>query len=114
MRTRTKWVVAGGAAAFVLAPLVSVYGSTALDTDLQQSGVVVDADAANQARAARTRTEAAKTQPTGSAEPTVSPSTKASKKTPEATASPEPKGKKTVSAASPVSPKTSVSPVSPN
>jgi hypothetical protein len=132
MRTRTKWIVAGGAAAFVLAPIVSVSGSTALDADVQQSGVIVDAEAANRARAARTTTGAAQPQPTGSADPAADPTPKATKKAttkkattkkattkkattkkPSADASLEPTGKKTVSAATPVTPNTPVSPVSP-
>jgi len=120
MRTRTKWIVAGGAAAFVLAPIMSVSGSTALDEDVQQSGVIIDAEAANRARAARTTTEAAQPQPTGSADPAADPTPKATKKatTKKATtkkssaeASLEPTGKKTVSAATPVTPNTPVSPI---
>lgn len=90
MRTRTKWIVAGGAAAFVLTPVAAVYSSTAWDADLPQTGVVLDAEAANQARATQ-----------ASMRPHASPTTKASTE-----ATTEPSGKKTVSAPSPVSPKT--------
>ena len=114
MRTRTRWIVAGGAAAVGLTPIAAVYGSTPLDDGLQRTGVVLDAEAANRARAERTATEAA-ARATGSATPTATATAapKAVKK-PAAKASVEPSGKKTVSAASPVSPRTSTSPVSPN
>lgn len=84
MRTRTKWMVAGGAAAFVLAPAAALYGptaSTVLDTDLQHRGVVIDVRVANDAR--------------------VTPAPSAPAK---ATEPAEPAGKKTVSAATPTSP----------
>lgn len=98
MRTRTKWFIAGGAAAFVLAPVAAVSGSTTLDDDLPQRGLVIEAQAASTAKP--------------SAGPTAKKdTTKASKK-----ATKEPVGKKTVSAASPVSSHTAASartPVSP-
>lgn len=101
MRRRTKWIVAGGAAAFVLTPVAGVYSSTAWDAELPQTGVVLDAEVANQARLRQ-----ASTKPTPS--PTATASTKAKA---------EPTGKKTVSAATPISPKTAPTantPTSPN
>ena len=98
MRTRTKWLIAGGTAAFVLTPVAAVSGSTTLDDDLPQQGLVVDA------------------QPVGNA------STGTKSRTSEETAAPrsdgkavltEPSGKKTVSAASPISPRTAPSPKTP-
>ncbi|MFT4166361.1 MAG: hypothetical protein QM650_14070 [Microlunatus sp.] len=95
MRTRTKWFIAGGAAAFVLTPVAAVSGSTTLDADLPQHGLMIEAQAAGT------------TQP--SAKPTAKKNTttavaKGTKETK------EPTGKKTVSAVSPVSPHTAVSP----
>lgn len=109
-------MVAGGAVAFALAPVATVYGSTPLDEDLHRGSVVIDAEAANRARAAR-MTEGGRAQPSAvaspSAEPNAQTTPKASKK-PSGKAAAEPTGKKTVSAASPVSPHIGVSPVSPN
>lgn len=131
MRSRTKWVVAGGAAAFVLTPVVAVVGSTALETDLQQNGVIVDAAVANQARAERAAAAAAKAQSDGSAQQTTKPGDKSAAqkkekaekakaekekaekaKAEKAKATTEPTGKKTVPAASPVSQQSPASPVS--
>jgi hypothetical protein len=107
MRTRRKWIVAGGAAALVMTPVVAVLGSPTMDADLEQHGLVVDAEAANRARVERAT-------PTGT--PTANAEAKAVAK-PSPTAKPEapakPSGKKTVSAASPVSPKTPKSPDTP-
>lgn len=104
MRTRTKWIVAGGAAALVITPVAAVYGSPTLETDLEHSGLVVDAEAANRARAARA-TPTPTTRPPARAD--AAPSTTAAKEK-------EPSGKKTVSAASPVSPRSPRSPKSPD
>ena len=108
MRTRTKWIVAGGAAALVITPVVAVYGSPSMDGDLEQRGLVIDGEAANQARAARTTptpkatTEAkAKDTTPAKATPTAKPKTAE----PNTKKKKEPVGKKTVSAASPISPK---------
>lgn len=108
MRTRTKWIVAGGAAALAITPVVAVYGSPSMTGDLEQRGLVIDGEAANRARAARTNptpkataeakakeTTPAKATPTAKPK-TAEPTTKKKK---------EPTGKKTVSAASPISPK---------
>ena len=109
MRTRTKWIVAGGAAALVITPVVAVYGSPSMDGDLEQRGLVIDGEAANQARAARatptpTATAKAKAEETAptKAKPTAKPTTAAE---PTTKKKKEPVGKKTVSAASPISPK---------
>ena len=104
MRTRTKWVVAGGAAALVITPVVAVYGSPTVDAGPEQRGLVIDAEAANRARVDRV---------TPSASPTPSATTKAKAKAAEQTASEGPSGKKTVSAASPISPKSPKSPDTP-
>jgi len=104
MRTRTKWVVAGGAAALVITPVVAVYGSPTADSGPEQRGLVIDAEAANRARADRVS-------PTAS--PTPSATTKAKAKAAKPTAPDEPSGKKTVSAASPISPKSPKSPDTP-
>lgn len=118
MRTRTKWIVAGGAAALVITPVAAVYGSPTLETELEQGGLMVDAEAANRARAARVTPTPAASAPATSADGSGStarpparadaaPSAKAATKD-------EPSGKKTVSAASPVSPKSPRSPKSPD
>ena len=104
MRTRTKWVVAGGAAALVITPVVAVYGSPTADAGPEQRGLVIDAEAANRARADRV---------TPTASPTPSATTKAKAKAAKPTAADEPSGKKTVSAASPISPKSPKSPDTP-
>jgi hypothetical protein len=108
MRTRTKWIVAGGAAALAITPVVAVYGSPSMTGDLEQRGLVIDGEAANQARAARTNptpkatTEAkAKETTPAKATPTAKPKTAE----PTTKKKKEPTGKKTVSAASPISPK---------
>jgi len=104
MRKRTKWVIAGGAAALVITPVVAVYGSPTTEAGPEQRGLVIDAEAANRARAERVT-------PTPS--PTPSATTKANAKAPKTDASAEPSGKKTVSAASPISPKSPKSPDTP-
>jgi hypothetical protein len=108
MRTRTKWIVAGGAAALAITPVVAVYGSPSMTGDLEQRGLVIDGEAANRARAARTNptpkatTEAkAKETTPAKATPTAKPKTAE----PTTKTKKEPTGKKTVSAASPISPK---------
>jgi hypothetical protein len=108
MRTRTKWIVAGGAAALAITPVVAVYGSPSMTGDLEQRGLVIDGEAANRARAARTNptpkatTEAkAKETTPAKATPTAKPKTAE----PTTKKKKEPTGKKTVSAASPISPK---------
>lgn len=111
MRTRTKWIVAGGAAALVISPVAAVYGSPTLDAELEHRGLVVDAEAANRAKAARgTPTPAAttpgRTATASEATATPGPTAKQSKKS-------EPSGKKTVSAASPISPTSPKSPDTP-
>ena len=103
MRTRTKWVVAGGAAALVITPVVAVYASPTTDAGPEQRGLVIDAESANRARADRA---------TPTASPTPSATTKAKAKA-KPTAEAEPSGKKTVSAASPISPKSPKSPDTP-
>ena len=103
MRTRTKWFIAGGAAAFALTPVAAVSGSTTLDADLPQHGLVIEAQAADTAAQPSAKPEAKKNPTKG-----VAKGTKETK---------EPTGKKTVSAASPVSPHTAASaktPVSPD
>jgi hypothetical protein len=111
MRTRTKWIVAGGAAALVITPVAAVYGSPTPDAELEQSGLVVDAEAANRAKLARTTPTPAATAATEAA------AARDSTAKPRATAKPstksEPSGKKTVSAASPISPKSPRSPDTP-
>ena len=104
MRSRTKWVIAGGAAALVITPVVAVYGSPTTEAGPEQRGLVIDAEAANRARADRV---------TPTASPTPSATTKAKAKAPTSAASAEPSGKKTVSAASPISPKSPKSPDTP-
>jgi len=104
MRTRTKWVVAGGAAALVITPVVAVYGSPTADAGPEQRGLVIDAEAANRARAERV---------TPTASPTPSATTKAKAKAKTTKPTSEPSGKKTVSAASPISPKSPKSPDTP-
>ncbi len=104
MRTRTKWVVAGGAAALVIMPVVAVYGSPTADAGPEQRGLVIDAEAANRARAERV---------TPTASPTPSATTKAKAKAKTTKPTSEPSGKKTVSAASPISPKSPKSPDTP-
>jgi hypothetical protein len=104
MRTRTKWVVAGGAAALVITPVAAVYGSPTADAGPEQRGLVIDAQAANRARTDRM---------TPSASPTPSATTKAKAKPAKPTATDEPSGKKTVSAASPISPTSPKSPDTP-
>ena len=104
MRTRTKWVVAGGAAALVITPVIAVYGSPTADAGPEQRGLVVDAEAANRARAERV---------TPTASPTPSATTKAKAKAKSTKPTAEPSGKKTVSAASPISPKSPKSPDTP-
>jgi hypothetical protein len=116
MLTRTKWVVAGGAAALVITPVVAVYASPTADAGPEQRGLVIDAEAANRARAERVAPTAA---PTVSAVPTVSATptaTAAAKAKPaiKPTGSDEPTGKKTVSAVSPISPTSPKSPKSPD
>lgn len=95
MRTRTKWFIAGGAAAFVLTPVVAVSGSTTLDDNLPQHGLVIEAQAAS------------------SAKPSAKPTAKKAAAKDAKKETKEPAGKKTVSAASPVSPHTAASPKSP-
>ena len=104
MRTRTKWVVAGGAAALVITPVIAVYGSPTADAGPEQRGLVVDAEAANRARAERV---------TPTASPTPSATTKAKAKAKSTKPTAEPSGKKTVSAASPIRPKSPKSPDTP-
>ena len=104
MRTRTKWVVAGGAAALVITPVIAVYGSPTADAGPEQRGLVIDAEAANRARADRV---------TPTASPTPSATTKAKAKAKSTKPAAEPSGKKTVSAASPISPKSPKSPDTP-
>jgi hypothetical protein len=106
MRTTTKWVVAGGAAALVITPVVAVYGSPTADAGPEQRGLVIDAEAANRARADRVT-------PTASPTPSATTKPKPKAKAPKPTASAEPSGKKTVSAASPISPKSPKSPDTP-
>jgi hypothetical protein len=119
MRTRTKWIVAGGAAALVITPVAAVYGSPTIDGELEQRGLVVDAEAANRARATRLTPTPAATAPADTrAESTAESTAKAAataKPSPTARASKksEPSGKKTVSAASPISPKSPKSPDTP-
>src|SRR6478672_8018376 len=75
MLTRTRWVMAGGAAALVITRVVAVYGSPTADADPEQRGLVIDAEAANRARAERvapTAAPAAPAAPTASATPTAS------------------------------------------
>jgi hypothetical protein len=105
MRTRTKWVVAGGAAALVITPVIAVYGSPTAGAGPEQRGLVIDAEAANRARADRV------TPPTASPTPSATTKAKAKAKSTKPTA--EPSGKKTVSAASPISPKSPKSPDTP-
>lgn len=95
MRTRAKWFIAGGAAAFVLTPVAAVSGSTTLDDDLPQRGLVIEAQAVSTVK------------------PSAGPTAKPSKTEPSGKAKKEPAGKKTVSAASPVSPHTAPSPKTP-
>ena len=104
MRTRTKWVVAGGAAALVITPVIAVYGSPTADAGPEQRGLVIDAEAANRARVDRV---------TPTASPTPSATTKAKAKAKSTKPTAEPSGKKTVSAASPISPKSPKSPDTP-
>lgn len=111
MRSRTKWIVAGGAAAVVLAPITTVLGSAPVDDQPRSTGVVLDAEAANRARAARVTTEPA-ARPSSAPKATKKPTARATKKASKPTA--EPTGKKTVSAASPVSSHSPISPVSPD
>jgi len=112
MRTRTKWLVAGGAAACVLAPVVAVSASTSLDQSLERGGVVVDADLANRARADRLAA-AARPDPTASPAPNTAKASVVKAKEPTVRPTKEPAGKKTVSAETPVSPHSATSPVSP-
>jgi hypothetical protein len=109
MLTRTKWVVAGGAAALVITPVMAVYASPTADAGPEQRGLVIDAEAANRARAERVAPTAAPTTPTVSATPTAT-----AKPAIEPTGSDEPTGKKTVSAVSPISPTSPKSPKSPD
>ena len=93
MRSRTKWVIAGGAAALVITPVVAVYGSPTTEAGPEQRGLVIDAEAANRARAERV---------TPTPTPTPSATTKAKPKAPTPTQpAAEPTGKKTVSAVEP-------------
>jgi hypothetical protein len=115
MLTRTKWVVAGGAAALVITPVVAVYASPTADAGPEQWGLVIDAEAANRARAERVAPTAAPNTPTVSTTPTVSATpTATAKPAIEPTGSDEPTGKKTVSAVSPISPTSPKSPKSPD
>ena len=106
MRSRTKWVIVGGAAALVITPVVAVYGSPTTEAGPEQRGLVVDAEAANRARAERVT-------PTPTPTPSVTKKAEATKPTAEPSAKAEPKGKKTVSAVSPISPKSPKSPDTP-
>lgn len=116
MRTRTKWIVAGGAAALVITPVAAVYGSPTIDGELEQSGLVVDAEAANRARAARVTPSPAANAPTVAGTGSTAQPSPTAKPTPTAKPSKksEPSGKKTVSAASPISPKSPKSPDTPD
>ena len=110
MRTRTKWIVAGGAAALAITPVVAVYGSPSMTGDLEQRGLVIDGEAANRARAARTNpTPKATTEAKAKAKETTpakaTPTAKPKTAEPTTKKKKEPTGKKTVSAASPISPK---------
>lgn len=100
MRTRAKWFIAGGAAAFVLTPVAAVSGSTTLGDDLPQRGLVVEAQAVSSTKPSASPTAKKETTKKGTAKGVAK-----EKK--------EPTGKKTVSAASPVSPHTAPSPQTP-
>ena len=106
MRNRTKWIVAGGAAALVITPVAAVYGSPTTAANPDQRGLVVDAEAANRARAARVT-------PTPTANPSATAKAKATTPSTKADDSAKPTGKKTVSAVSPISPKSPKSPDTP-
>ncbi|HEY5787183.1 MAG TPA: hypothetical protein VIT65_20645 [Microlunatus sp.] len=106
MRSRTKWIVAGGAAALVITPVVAVYGSPTMVDGPEQRGLVIDAEAANRARVERVTTTASPT-------PSATMKAKATKPAAEPSAEAEPTGKKTVSAVSPISPKSPKSPDTP-
>jgi hypothetical protein len=106
MRSRTKWVVAGGAAALVISPVLAVYGSPTTNSGPEQRGLVIDAEAANRARSERLN-------PTPAATPSVTAKAKAAKPVTKPDAAAKPTGKKTVSAVSPISPKSPKSPDTP-